>query len=154
VRRIWSTLWDHRDWVAYVYVPIIVPILVLLPYLAISIYQSGNCGDTCPGGRESVRASLRASERASSSGPARLCQAILEQQRASGSRVCEPAHWIHEFTRGAFPPARSSSRLARLICFSRKCLKRTDRVLNGPAQDMLTRGRPTTPSAPKLLRRE
>jgi hypothetical protein len=32
VRRIWSTLLDYRDWVSYIYVPIIVPILVLLPY--------------------------------------------------------------------------------------------------------------------------
>jgi predicted acylesterase/phospholipase RssA len=39
VRRIWSTLWDGRDWVAYVYVPIIVPILVLMPYLVVSTYQ-------------------------------------------------------------------------------------------------------------------
>jgi predicted acylesterase/phospholipase RssA len=39
VRRVWSTLWDRRDWVAYVYVPIIVPILVLAPYLVVSTYQ-------------------------------------------------------------------------------------------------------------------
>jgi predicted acylesterase/phospholipase RssA len=39
VRRIWSTLLDHRDWVSYVYVPIIVPILVLLPYLAYTAYE-------------------------------------------------------------------------------------------------------------------
>jgi hypothetical protein len=38
-RRIWSTLPDRRDWVAYVYVPIIVPILVLLPYAAFTVYQ-------------------------------------------------------------------------------------------------------------------
>jgi hypothetical protein len=34
VRRIWSTLLDYRDWTSYVYVPIIVPILVLTPYFA------------------------------------------------------------------------------------------------------------------------
>jgi predicted acylesterase/phospholipase RssA len=36
-RRIWSTLLDRRDWTSYVYVPLIVPILVLAPYL---IYKS------------------------------------------------------------------------------------------------------------------
>jgi predicted acylesterase/phospholipase RssA len=39
VRRIWSTLLDYRDWVSYVYVPIIVPILVLLPYFVINSYE-------------------------------------------------------------------------------------------------------------------
>jgi predicted acylesterase/phospholipase RssA len=39
VRRIWSTLLDRRDWVSYVYVPIIVPILVLLPYVAYTAYE-------------------------------------------------------------------------------------------------------------------
>jgi hypothetical protein len=39
VRRIWSTLLDYRDWVSYVYVPIIIPILVLLPLLVIKSYQ-------------------------------------------------------------------------------------------------------------------
>jgi hypothetical protein len=39
VRRVWSTLWDRRDWVAYIYVPIIVPLLVLVPYLVVSTYQ-------------------------------------------------------------------------------------------------------------------
>jgi predicted acylesterase/phospholipase RssA len=38
-RRIWSTLLDHRDWVSYIYVPIIVPILFLLPYFVITSYQ-------------------------------------------------------------------------------------------------------------------
>jgi predicted acylesterase/phospholipase RssA len=38
-RRIWSTLLDHRDWTSYVYVPIIIPILVLLPYAAIKYYR-------------------------------------------------------------------------------------------------------------------
>lgn len=39
VRRIWSTLLDYRDWVSYLYVPILVPLLTLLPYLAVTIYQ-------------------------------------------------------------------------------------------------------------------
>jgi predicted acylesterase/phospholipase RssA len=39
VRRIWSTLLDYRDWVSYVYVPIIVPVLVLLPYFLINSYE-------------------------------------------------------------------------------------------------------------------
>jgi len=38
-RRIWRTLLDHRDWVSYVYVPIIVPILFLTPYLAFKAYE-------------------------------------------------------------------------------------------------------------------
>src|SRR5262249_43189061 len=32
VRRIWSTLLDYRDWTSYVYVPLLVPTLILLPY--------------------------------------------------------------------------------------------------------------------------
>lgn len=39
IRRIWSTLLDTRDWVSYVYVPIIVPILVMVPYIAIKAYE-------------------------------------------------------------------------------------------------------------------
>ncbi len=38
-RRIWSTLLDYRDWVSYLYVPIMIPILVLLPYFVIDSYQ-------------------------------------------------------------------------------------------------------------------
>jgi predicted acylesterase/phospholipase RssA len=38
-RRIWTTLLDRRDWVSYVYVPLIVPILVLLPYVAVKYYK-------------------------------------------------------------------------------------------------------------------
>jgi predicted acylesterase/phospholipase RssA len=38
-RRIWSTLPDLRDWVFYVYVPIIVPILVVLPYVLFTAYE-------------------------------------------------------------------------------------------------------------------
>jgi hypothetical protein len=32
-------LWDGRDWASYVYVPILVPILVLTPYFAVKVYQ-------------------------------------------------------------------------------------------------------------------
>ena len=39
VRRIWSKLLDYRDWVSYVYVPIIIPILVLLPWVVIKSYE-------------------------------------------------------------------------------------------------------------------
>jgi hypothetical protein len=39
LRRIWSTLLDYRDWISYVYVPIIIPILIALPYLVVRSYQ-------------------------------------------------------------------------------------------------------------------
>ena len=39
VRRIWSTLLDYRDWPSYVYVPVIVPLLVLLPYFVLKSYE-------------------------------------------------------------------------------------------------------------------
>ena len=39
VRRIWSTLLDYRDWTSYIYVPIIVPILFLLPYASVKFYR-------------------------------------------------------------------------------------------------------------------
>ncbi len=39
-RRIWSTLLDRRDWASYIYVPIILPILILLPYVAFTTYRS------------------------------------------------------------------------------------------------------------------
>ena len=39
VRRIWSTLLDYRDWTSYIYVPLIVPIFVLLPYLTVKVYR-------------------------------------------------------------------------------------------------------------------
>jgi predicted acylesterase/phospholipase RssA len=38
-RRIWSTMLDYRDWVSYIYVPILVPILVLLPYFLVQYHQ-------------------------------------------------------------------------------------------------------------------
>ena len=39
IRRIWRTLLDYRDWVSYVYVPIILPILIMLPYVVHRFYQ-------------------------------------------------------------------------------------------------------------------
>jgi predicted acylesterase/phospholipase RssA len=39
VRRIWSTMLDYRDWLAYLYVPILVPILVLMPYIVYKSFQ-------------------------------------------------------------------------------------------------------------------
>jgi predicted acylesterase/phospholipase RssA len=39
LRRIWSTLLDWRDWISYLYVPILIPILVLMPYLVGKSYQ-------------------------------------------------------------------------------------------------------------------
>jgi hypothetical protein len=38
-RRVWSTLLDRRDWTSYVYVPLLIPILVLAPYLAFKFHQ-------------------------------------------------------------------------------------------------------------------
>jgi predicted acylesterase/phospholipase RssA len=38
-RRLWSRILDYRDWVSYIYVPIIVPLLILLPYLTYKSYQ-------------------------------------------------------------------------------------------------------------------
>jgi hypothetical protein len=38
-RRIWSTLLDRRDWASYIYVPLIVPILCVLPYFAFTTYR-------------------------------------------------------------------------------------------------------------------
>jgi hypothetical protein len=39
LRRIWSTLFDRRDWTSYVYVPLLVPILVLVPFLVVRSHQ-------------------------------------------------------------------------------------------------------------------
>ena len=39
VRRVWSTLLDYRDWVTYIYVPIIVPLLFVLPYVVVKSYE-------------------------------------------------------------------------------------------------------------------
>jgi len=38
-RRIWGTLLDYRDWVSYIYVPLLVPVVVLLPYFLVKTYQ-------------------------------------------------------------------------------------------------------------------
>src|SRR5262249_40229481 len=38
-RRLWSTLFDYRDWTSYIYVPIIVPIFTLLPYFIVKAYE-------------------------------------------------------------------------------------------------------------------
>jgi predicted acylesterase/phospholipase RssA len=39
VRRIWSTLLDYRDWVSYIYVPLIIPLLILLPAFVVKFYE-------------------------------------------------------------------------------------------------------------------
>ena len=38
-RRIWSTLLDYRDWISYIYVPLLIPICILLPYVLVKSYQ-------------------------------------------------------------------------------------------------------------------
>jgi predicted acylesterase/phospholipase RssA len=38
-RRIWSALLDYRDWPSYIYAPIIVPLLLLTPYLITRYYR-------------------------------------------------------------------------------------------------------------------
>lgn len=38
-RRIWSTLLDWRDWVSFIYVPLLIPILFVLPYYGIKWYH-------------------------------------------------------------------------------------------------------------------
>jgi hypothetical protein len=40
--RIWSTLLDYRDWTSYVYVPLLIPILVLFPYFVVKYYEHSN----------------------------------------------------------------------------------------------------------------
>lgn len=39
IRRVWSRFFDRRDWVSFVYVPIIVPLLCLLPYVSLHYYK-------------------------------------------------------------------------------------------------------------------
>lgn len=39
IRRIWSTLLDYRDWASWVYVPLIIPLLFVLPYAIFKTYQ-------------------------------------------------------------------------------------------------------------------
>lgn len=38
-RRIWSRFFDRRDWITYVYVPILVPILLFLPFVSYRAYK-------------------------------------------------------------------------------------------------------------------
>jgi hypothetical protein len=38
-RRLWSTLLDYRDWTSFVYVPLLVPILIVLPYYGAKWYH-------------------------------------------------------------------------------------------------------------------
>jgi predicted acylesterase/phospholipase RssA len=38
-RRIWSTLFDFRDWASYLHLPVLLPLLVLLPYFLVTFYQ-------------------------------------------------------------------------------------------------------------------
>jgi predicted acylesterase/phospholipase RssA len=42
VRRIWSRMLDYRDWVSYIYAPIIIPLMILLPYFAYKVYRHSN----------------------------------------------------------------------------------------------------------------
>jgi predicted acylesterase/phospholipase RssA len=39
IRRIWSTLLDFRDWTSFIYVPLLVPILIVLPYVSVKFYR-------------------------------------------------------------------------------------------------------------------
>jgi predicted acylesterase/phospholipase RssA len=39
VRRIWSGMLDYRDWVSYIYAPIIIPLMILFPYFTYKAYQ-------------------------------------------------------------------------------------------------------------------
>lgn len=38
-RRLWGSLLDRRDWTTYIYVPLLVPIMLLLPYFSIHYYK-------------------------------------------------------------------------------------------------------------------
>ncbi len=38
-RRLWSSLFDYRDWTSFVYVPLLVPLLIVLPYYAAKWYH-------------------------------------------------------------------------------------------------------------------
>jgi hypothetical protein len=38
-RRLWSRFFDRRDWVSFVYVPILVPILLILPFASYRAYK-------------------------------------------------------------------------------------------------------------------
>jgi predicted acylesterase/phospholipase RssA len=38
-RKIWSSLFDYRDWASYLHLPILLPILILVPYFLVKYYQ-------------------------------------------------------------------------------------------------------------------
>ena len=39
-RRIWSSLFDYRDWTSYIYLPLLFPLFILLPYGVFQYYKS------------------------------------------------------------------------------------------------------------------
>ena len=41
IRRIWSSLFDRRDWTSYVYLPLLAVLFILLPMRAYRYYQNG-----------------------------------------------------------------------------------------------------------------
>jgi predicted acylesterase/phospholipase RssA len=41
-RRIWSRLLDYRDWTSYIYVPLLVPMFVVLPYFIMKWYREAH----------------------------------------------------------------------------------------------------------------
>src|SRR3954470_276273 len=40
LRRIWSSLFDYRDWISYIYVPLLFPLFILLPFGILEYYKS------------------------------------------------------------------------------------------------------------------
>ncbi len=42
IRRIWGTLLDFRDWTSFLYVPLLVPILVALPWVSVKLYRQAH----------------------------------------------------------------------------------------------------------------
>jgi predicted acylesterase/phospholipase RssA len=38
-RKIWSSLFDYRDWASYLHLPILLPILILVPYFLVKFYE-------------------------------------------------------------------------------------------------------------------
>jgi predicted acylesterase/phospholipase RssA len=41
-RRIWSSLLDYHDWTSYIYVPLLIPIFVVLPYFIMKWYRQAH----------------------------------------------------------------------------------------------------------------
>jgi hypothetical protein len=41
-RRIWRSLLDYRDWTSYIYVPLLIPIFVVLPYFIVKWYRQSH----------------------------------------------------------------------------------------------------------------